>query len=105
MGKMSWIAYLAENGKREELMEEVSSIASASGKTAAEIADGFIEAVKTIKKNKDKPAYKNLNKIQKDMVKDATYKFNKKSLGNRITNKIKKSINKINRASIGIRDE
>ena len=53
MGKMSWIAYLAENGKREELMEEVSAIASASGRTAAEIADGFIEAVKTIEKNKE----------------------------------------------------
>ena len=85
MGKMSWIAYLAENGKREELMEEVGAIANATGRTALEIADGFIEAVKTIEKNKEKPAYKKLSKIQKDMIKDAT--------------------NKINRASVGIRDE
>ena len=85
MGKMSWIAYLAENGKRKELMEEVGAIASASGRTAAEIADGFIEAVKTIEKNKEKPAYKKLSKIQKEMIKDAT--------------------NKINGASVGIRDE
>ena len=82
---MSWIAYLAENEKREELMEEVGVIASACGRTTAEIADGFIEAVKTIKKNKEKPSYKKLSKIQKDMIKDAT--------------------NKINGASVGIRDE
>ena len=75
MGKMSWIAYLAENEKREELMEEVGVIASACGKTTAEIADGFIEAVKTIEKNKEKPAYKKLSKIQKDMIKDATSKI------------------------------
>ena len=72
---MSWIAYLAENEKREELMEEVGCIASATGRTAADVADGFIEAVKTIEKNKEKPAYKNLSKIQKDMIKDATSKI------------------------------
>ena len=85
MGKMSYIAYLAENGNKKELMEEVGAIASATGNTVADIADGFIEAVKTIKKNKNKPAYKNLNKIQKEMIKDAT--------------------NKISSASIGIRDD
>ena len=74
MGKMSYIAYLAESGNKKELMEEVGSIASMTGKTVSEVADGFIEAANTIKKNKNKPAYKNLNKIQKEMIKDATNK-------------------------------
>ena len=60
MGKMSWIAKLAEEGNLKELIEEVGSI---------EIAQGFIDAVKTIRKNKDNPAYNKLNEIQTKMIK------------------------------------
>ena len=72
MGKMSYIAYLANKGNLKELTEEVGSY---------EMAKGFIEAAETIKENKDKPAYKNLNKLQKEMVKDATKKISAASVG------------------------
>ena len=72
MGKMSYIAYLANKGNLKELTEEVGSY---------EIAKGFIEAAETIEKNKDKPAYKNLSKLQKEMVKDATKKISAASVG------------------------
>ena len=31
MGKMSWIAYLAESGNKKELMDEVSGLESMTG--------------------------------------------------------------------------
>tara|TARA_Y100000310_G_C20368618_1_gene662448 strand:- start:256 stop:489 length:234 start_codon:yes stop_codon:yes gene_type:complete len=72
MGKMSYIAYLANKGNLKELTEEVGSY---------EVAKGFIEAAEKIEKNKDKPAYKNLSKLQKEMVKDATKKISAASVG------------------------
>ena len=91
MGKMSWIAYLANKGMLKELSEEVG----------LEMAKGFIEAAKTIEHNKDTPAYKNLSKIQKEMVEHA----GQKRAGDRIAKKIKENIDIINSASVGIRDE
>ena len=44
MSKMGYIAYLAENNMRDELVEEVGS---------SIIADGFIEAAEQIEKNKE----------------------------------------------------
>ena len=76
MGRMSWIAKLAEEGNIKELTEEVGS---------AEVAQGFIDAVTEIRKKKNNPAYNKLNEIQTEMVKDAT--------------------SKISAASVGIRDE
>ena len=55
MSKMGYIAYLAENNMRDELVEEVGS---------SRIADGFIEAAEQIEKNKEKEAYKVLYKLQ-----------------------------------------
>jgi len=72
MGKMSYIAYLADKGNLKELTEEVGSY---------EVAKGFIEAAEKIEENKDKPAYKNLSKLQKEMVKDATKKISNSSVG------------------------
>ena len=81
MGKMSWIAYLAESGNKKELMEEVSGIASKTGRTSTEVADEFIKAAKTIKENKDKPAYKQLHKKQTEMIKHATKTISAASVG------------------------
>jgi len=72
MGKMSYIAYLADKGNLKELTEEVGSY---------EVAKGFIEAAKKIEENKDKPAYKNLSKLQKEMVEYATKKISAASVG------------------------
>ena len=71
MGKMSWIAYLANRGMLKELSEEVG----------LELAEGFIEAAKTIEEKRNEPAYKNLSKIQKRMVKHATKQINAASVG------------------------
>ena len=68
MGKMSWIAYLAESGNKKELMEEVSGIASMTGKTSTEVADEFIKAAKTIKENKDNNYYKHKPKAKSWIV-------------------------------------
>ena len=57
---MPYIAYLAEKGNLKELAEEVGS---------TEMAQGFINAVEEMKKNKDKPAYKKLNEIHDKAVK------------------------------------
>ena len=76
MGRMSWIAKLAEEGNLKDLTEEVGSV---------EVAQGFIDAVKEIRKKKDNPAFEKLNEIQTKMVKDTT--------------------DKISAASVGIRDE
>ena len=58
MSRMPWIAKLAEDGNLKELSEELGSI---------ELAEGFIEAAKTIRDNKDKPEYKKLNEIHDEM--------------------------------------
>jgi len=60
MARMPYIAYLAEKGNLKELAEEVGS---------TEMAQGFINAVEEMKKNKDKPAYKKLNEIHDKAVK------------------------------------
>jgi ABC-type proline/glycine betaine transport system substrate-binding protein len=69
MGKMSWISYLCENEMKEELIKELNmpDLVSLTGKSPEEIADGFIEAHKEIKKRKKEPAYKVLNKIHNNM--------------------------------------
>ena len=69
MGKMSWISHLCDNGMREELIKEVSECAKTLGKTSEEVADGFLKAHKEIRKRKNEPAYKVLNKIQ-DNIKE-----------------------------------
>ena len=69
MGKMSWISHLCEYGMREELIKEVSECAKTLGKTSEEVADGFLKAHKEIRKRKNEPAYKVLNKIQ-DNIKE-----------------------------------
>ena len=60
MSRMPWIAKLAADGNLKELTEEVGSI---------ELAEGFIEAHKEMVENKDKPEYKELNKIHEKMEK------------------------------------
>ena len=60
MARMPYIAYLPEKGNLKELAEEVGS---------TEMAQGFINAVEEMKKNKDKPAYKKLNEIHDKAVK------------------------------------
>ena len=78
---MSYIAYLAKNGNKKELMEEVGPIASQTGKTLEEVADGFIEAAKTIEDKKENPAYKQLHKKQTEMIKHATKTISSASVG------------------------
>jgi hypothetical protein len=72
MGRMSWIAKLAEEGNLKDLTEEVGSV---------EVAQGFIDAVTNIRDKKDNPAYNKLNEIQTEMVKDATDKISAASVG------------------------
>ena len=62
MSKMGYIAYLAENNMRDELIEEVGSI---------RMADGFIQASKQIEKNKENKAYKVLYGLQQENIKKA----------------------------------
>ena len=54
MGRMSYIHYLCEIKDKEALIEEVGDI---------EMAKGFIEAHNTMRENKDKEEYKQLNHI------------------------------------------
>tara|TARA_Y100000296_G_C5119430_1_gene229566 strand:+ start:161 stop:379 length:219 start_codon:yes stop_codon:yes gene_type:complete len=61
MSKMGYIAYLAENNMRDELIEEVGS---------TRMADGFIQASKQIEKNKENKAYKVLYSLQQEHVKE-----------------------------------
>jgi len=61
MGKMGYIAYLAENNMRDELISEVGS---------SRVADGFIEAANQIRDNKENEAYKVLNKLQQQHVEE-----------------------------------
>ena len=59
MSKMSWISHLCETNNRKELIEEVG----------IDMADGFLEAHKQMRKNRNQPAYKELNKIHDEMLK------------------------------------
>ena len=61
MSKIGYISYLAENNMRDELIEEVGSI---------EMADGFIQASKQIKENKENKAYKVLYNLQQENIKE-----------------------------------
>ena len=61
MSKMGYIAYLAENNMRDELIEEVGS---------TRMADGFIQASKQIEKNKENKAYKVLYRLQQENIKE-----------------------------------
>ena len=70
MGNMSHIAYLCEHNKRKELIEEVNDCAETLGKTAEEIADGFIDAHNNMRSKKDNPAFTKLNEITDTMLKD-----------------------------------
>ena len=58
MGKMGYIAYLAENNMREELIAELGS---------ERIADGFIEAANQIRENKENEAYHKLPTLQPEL--------------------------------------
>jgi len=64
MGRMSYIAKLAEDGNLKELTEEVSSV---------EVAQGFIDAVQEIRLQKNNPAFKKLNEIQTKMINSDDY--------------------------------
>ena len=68
MGKMSYIAYLIEHRKDEELRQECSSLAEMLGIDLDETVEEFKKAYFNIEKNKDKPAFKQLSKIQKEML-------------------------------------
>ena len=61
MGKMGYIAYLAENNMKEELIAELGS---------SRIANGFIEAANRIRENKENEAYKVLNKLQQQHIEE-----------------------------------
>ena len=68
MGKMSYISYLCEYNKKKELIEMVG----------VGLANGFLEAHKTIRNNKNNPAYDKLNKIHDEMQKDINNKMQNK---------------------------
>ena len=63
MSKIAYISYLAENNMRDELIEEVGNI---------EMADGFLEAHKQMRKRKNEPAFKVLNNIHDEMQRENT---------------------------------
>ena len=69
MSKMGYIAYLAENNMRDELVEEVGS---------SRIADGFIEAAEHIEKNKEKEAYKVLYKLQQQHIEEGEKEYERR---------------------------
>ena len=72
MSKMGYIAYLAENDMRDELIEEVGSI---------RIADGFIEATKQIEKNKENKSYKVLHKLQQQHIEKGKEEYERRKGG------------------------
>ena len=67
---MSKIAYLCENGLKNELIEELnmSDLTSLTGKSPEEIADGFIDAHKNMKEKRNQKAYKKLNEIHDKLL-------------------------------------
>ena len=69
MSKMGYIAYLAENNMRDELVEEVGS---------SRIADGFIEAAEQIEKNKEKESYKVLYKLQQQHIEEGEKEYERR---------------------------
>ena len=64
MSRMPYIAKLAEEENLKELTEEVGSV---------EVAQGFIDAVKEIRLQKNHPAFKKLNEIQTKMINSDDY--------------------------------
>ena len=64
MSRMPYIAKLSEDKNLKELTEEVGSV---------EVAQGFIDAVKEMRKQKDNPAFKKLNEIQTKMINSDDY--------------------------------
>jgi hypothetical protein len=70
MGKFSYIAHLVETGNKKELIHEVGSIARATGRTCEEVADGFIDAHREMRNNRDNPAYIKLNEIHDEIIKE-----------------------------------
>ena len=69
MSKMGYIAYLAENDLRDELIAEVGSV---------KIADGFIEAAQQIEKNKEHKSYKVLHKLQQQHIKEGEKEYERR---------------------------
>ena len=69
MSKMGYIAYLAENDMRDELIAEVGSV---------RIADGFIEAAEQIEKNKENEAYKVLYKLQQQHIEEGEKEYERR---------------------------
>ena len=65
MSRMSYIAKLSEDKTLKELTEEVSSV---------EVAQGFIDAVNEIRRQKNNPAFEKLNEIQTKMINSDDYK-------------------------------
>ena len=65
MGKMSYIHYLCEKENLEELTEEVGS---------SIVAEQFIEAHRIMRENRESKAFKNLNRIADEGLKE--YKEN-----------------------------
>ena len=59
MSKMSYISYLCESNNKKELVEEVG----------VELANHFLNAHKTMRENRDNPAYDKLNEIHDEMQK------------------------------------
>jgi len=70
MGKFSYIAYLIQTNKEDELLEEVAGIAHQLGKKPHELVKEFQDAHFKIRENKDNPVFKNLNKKLDEIVKD-----------------------------------
>ena len=91
MGKMSYIHHLCETNNKKELIEELGS---------TQMAEGFLEAHKEMRNKKHNKAFAKLNEIVDNSIKE----HKKESIGDRIGNTIKKNIDKINSASVGIRD-
>ena len=61
MGKMGYIHYLCENNNRKELIEELGS---------TEMADGFLRAHKEIRLRANDKAFKVLNGIVDESIKE-----------------------------------
>ena len=60
MGRMSWISHLCETNNKKALVEEVGP----------ELADGFLDAHRIMRKNKNNPAFNKLNEIHDEMQKE-----------------------------------
>ena len=71
MGRMSYIHYLCEKEDRKGLIEEVG----------IEMADGFLEAHKEMRLQKNNPAFDTLNKIVDESLKTDVKTAKKQSKG------------------------